>query len=169
MTGLILAAAIAAPPQAPKPPQAPPVEQKPMCICGSDKCKCPTGECPGKCPAKALSHPTCAKGNTSGACDCEKSFPLNPNPGPCKCDNCAARCFPLGNGVANGSPPAGYPAAPDGYEWRRDDRGPDGWGLFQVAPTASVTSPQRAAPVTQYGWRQVCTGNGCRLVYGPLP
>lgn len=125
MTGLILAAAIAAPPQAPKPPLAPPVEQKPMCICG-DACKCPTGDCPGKCPVKAPA--------------------------------------PREKGL-----PAGYPAAPDGYEWRRDDRGPDGWGLFQVAPTASVTSPQRAAPVTQYGWRQVCTGNGCRLVYGPLP
>lgn len=65
--------------------------------------------------------------------------------------------------------PAGYPAAPDGYEWRRDDRGPDGWGLFQVGTAASVTSPQRATPAQQYGWRQVCTGNGCRLVYGPLP
>ena len=45
-------------------------------------------------------HPPCAKGNNSGACICEKSFPLDPNPGPCKCDNCAARCFPIGNGVS---------------------------------------------------------------------
>ena len=110
-------------------------------------------------PPKAppVARPPCAKGNE--CCDCEKSFPLNPNPGPCKCDNCHLHCFPLGNGAAGAKdgPPAGYPAAPAGFEWRRDARGPDGWGLFQVGAAVATTSP---APV--------CTGRGCRLVYGAL-
>lgn len=99
--------------------------------------------------------------NKSPACICGDACKCAPGACPGKCPVKAPA--PREKGL-----PIGYPAAPDGYEWRRDDRGPDGWGLFQVG-TVATTSPAKATPVQRYGWRQVCTGNGCRLVYGPLP
>jgi hypothetical protein len=50
-------------------------------------------------PKAATPNRGCVNGNE--LCKCERPYPLNPNPGPCKCGpNCQLYCFPIPAGVS---------------------------------------------------------------------
>lgn len=82
--------AVAAPPQAPVVPQAPRTVLV-ACVCGEDKCTCPAGTCPGKCPvAKAAAAPV-------------KAAPQTKSVAVVKGSSCGSGCSGCASSTAGGS------------------------------------------------------------------
>lgn len=99
---------------------------------------------PAQAPSQAPPRPPCPCGD---ACDCRRPCPTN----------CPASFRP-----------PGYPPAPAGYEWVRDPRGPDGWGLRQKTLSASpacvdgrCSPPSASSPSSPSSPSSSCPGGRC--------